>query len=108
MVGSQESSRLHHKAKNEYELSALLFCQNPNLLTSPHASPSSASTEEKNISILISDSLILWLETKNLQGYIRIAEASPHPNAEELVQHIDIAKITNKQVRRTLKWRILS
>ena len=52
--------------------------------------------------ILISDRLRLWLETKNLQGYIRIAEASPHPKAVELAHQIDIAKINNKQVRRIL------
>ena len=52
--------------------------------------------------ITISDNLRLWLETKNLQGYIRIAEASPHPNAAKIAQQIDIAKITNKQVRRIL------
>ena len=75
---------------------------NPNLRTSPPASPSFALTEQENMLIPISDSLCLWLETKNLQGYIQIAEAAPHPNAAELVQQIDIAKITNKQVRRIL------
>ena len=54
------------------------------------------------MSIPISDNLRQSLDTKNLQGYIRIAEAAPHPNAAELVQQIDIAKITNKQVRRVL------
>ena len=52
--------------------------------------------------ITLSDNLRSWLETKNLQGYIRIAEASPHPNAAKIAQQIDIAKITNKQVRRIL------
>ena len=54
------------------------------------------------MSIPISDSLRLWLETKNLQGYIRIAEESPHPNTAGIAQKIEIAKITNKQVRRIL------
>ena len=54
------------------------------------------------MSIPISDNLRQWLETKNLQGYIRIAEATPHPNVLELVQQIDIAKITNKHVRTIL------
>ena len=53
--------------------------------------------------IPISDNLRTWLESKNLQGYISIAEAEPHPNVAELLQQIDISKITNKQVRRTLK-----
>ena len=48
--------------------------------------------------IPISDNLRQWLERKNLQGYIRIAEATPHPNVAELLQQIDIEKITNKQV----------
>ena len=74
----------------------------PNLQTSPPTSPRFTSTEEDIMSIPISDSLRQWLETKNLQGYIRIAEATPHPNTAKLVQQIDIAKITNKQVRRIL------
>ena len=52
--------------------------------------------------IPISDNLRMSLETKNLQGYIRIPEEAPHPNDAKLVQQIDIAKIINKQVCRIL------
>ena len=55
------------------------------------------------MSIPISDNLRQWLTRKNLQGYISIAEAVPHTNAAELLQQIDISKITSKQVRWTLK-----
>ena len=55
------------------------------------------------MSIPISDNLRQWLTRKNLQGYISIAEAEPHPNSGELLKQIDISKITNKQVRRILK-----
>ena len=41
--------------------------------------------------------------SKNLQGYINVAEAEPHSNVVELLKQIDISKITNKQIRRTLK-----
>ena len=51
----------------------------------------------------ISDNLRHWLISKNPQEYIRIAEVEPHTNAVELLQQFDISKITNKQVRRTLK-----
>ena len=53
--------------------------------------------------IPISENLRQWLVSKNLQGYINVAEAEPHPNVAELLQQIDISKVTNKQVRRTLK-----
>ena len=75
---------------------------NPTLLFSVSTSPKVAFSKAEDMSIAISDNLCLWLDTKNLQGYIRIAKASPHPNAAEIVQQIDIAKITNKKVRRIL------
>ena len=102
------SSSISPQSQKRIRAERFAILLNPNLRTSPPASPSFASPEEENMSIPISDSLCQWLETKNLQGYIRDAEASLHPNATKLVQQIDIAKITNKQVRRTLKWRILS
>ena len=96
------SSSISPQSQKRIRAERFAILLNPNLQTSPPASPSFASTEEENMSIPISDSLRQWLETKNLQGYIRIAKASPHPNVAELVQQIDIAKITNKQVHRTL------
>ena len=80
------SSSILPQSQKRIRAERFVILLNPNLQTSPPASPSFASTEEENMSIPISDSLRQWLETKNLQGYIRIAEAAPHPNAAELVE----------------------
>ena len=53
--------------------------------------------------IPISENLRQWLVSKNLQGYINVFEGEPHLNVAELLQQINISKITDKQVRRTLK-----
>ena len=96
------SSSISPQSQRRIRVERFACLSNPNLLSSPPTSPNVALTEAENMPILILDNLRLWLETKNLQGYIRIAEASPHPNAAEIAQQIDIAKITNKQVRRIL------
>ena len=36
-------------------------------------------TEDKNMSILVSDSLHQLLQTKGLQGYLSITDVKPHP-----------------------------
>ena len=50
--------------------------------------------------ILVSNRLRQWLHNKGLQGYLRVVDVEPHPRAAEIVNQIDVAKITNKQVRR--------
>ena len=50
------------------------------------------------MSIPVSDNLPQWLSNKGLQGYLK----EPHPQAIEVIQQIDISKITNKQVRRLM------
>ena len=53
--------------------------------------------------IPVSDELCQWLHNRNLQGFIKVAEADPHPQAEELLQDLDITKITTKKVRNALQ-----
>ena len=56
--------------------------------------------------IHVSDNLCQWLVNKNLQGFIQVAEAEPHPRVAEILQQISVSKITNKKVRSALelKW----
>ena len=56
------------------------------------------------MSIPVSDDLRRWLVRNNLQGFIKVAEAEPHPRADLLLQ-IDVSKITNKKVHSTLMKR---
>ena len=53
--------------------------------------------------ISVSDELRQWLHNKNQQGFIKVADAEPHPQAEALMQGIDVRKITTKKVRTTLQ-----
>ena len=50
--------------------------------------------------ILGSNRLRQWLESKCLQGYPRVADVEPHPQVDDIIKEIGIAKITNKQLRR--------
>ena len=96
------SSSISPQSQRRIRVERFACLSNPNPLFSASTSPKVAFSEAEDMPITISDNLRLWLETKNLQGYIQIAEAFPHPNAVEITQQIDIAKITNKQVRRIL------
>ena len=53
--------------------------------------------------IPVSDELRQWLHNKNLQGFIKVAKAEPHPQAEALLQELDVTKITTKKVRKALQ-----
>ena len=61
------------------------------------------STEDHKMPIPVSDELRQWLHSRNLQGFIKVAEAEPHPQAEALLQELDITKITTKKVRNALQ-----
>ena len=37
-----------------------------------------------------------WLKTNGLDGYLRIEDAQPHPQADELIKQINIDKFTVK------------
>ena len=52
--------------------------------------------------IPVFEELRQWLQNKGLQGYLKIAYSELHPHAAQIIQQIDITRITNKQVRRLL------
>ena len=52
--------------------------------------------------ILVSNTLRSWLECNYRQGFLKVAEAEPHPRVEALMEEIDVSKITNKKVREPL------
>ena len=66
---------------------------------SPSPSPADdLSTEADDMPIPVSDELRQWLISNNLQGFIKVAEAEPHPNADTLIQQIHVTSITTKKV----------
>ena len=48
--------------------------------------------------IHVSVNLRQWLNNKGLQGYLKVADSEPHPRATEVIQSIDITKLTKKRV----------
>ena len=56
--------------------------------------------------IPVFDRLRQWLHTKGLQGYLRVADVKPHPCTAQIVNQINVAKITNKQVRQFLNLKM--
>ena len=52
--------------------------------------------------IPVFDNLRQWFTNKGLQGFLKVADADPHPHASKIIQQIDVAKVTNKQVRKVL------
>ena len=59
--------------------------------------------DDDNMAIYVSDNLRQWLINKNLQRFIKVAKVEPHPRAAEILQQIDVSKITNKKVRSVLE-----
>ena len=69
----------------------------------PSQSPGDVlSTDDDEMPIPVFYDLHQWLIHKNMQGFIKVAKAEPHPQAEALMEEIDVSKITNKKVRQAL------
>ena len=54
------------------------------------------------MTINISTDLQRWLLEKGLEGYIKVAEAPPHPDAFNIAQKLNVDTITNTMVRQKL------
>ena len=54
------------------------------------------------MTINISAALRRWLIEKGLDGYIKVAEAPPHPDAFNIAQKLNVDTITNTMVRQKL------
>ena len=54
-------------------------------LSSPPPQNDKSVINEDNMPIPVSDNLRQWLVSKNLQDYIKVAAAEPHPRAEDLL-----------------------
>ena len=52
--------------------------------------------------IFISTALRRWLVEKRLDGYIRVAEAPPHPDALDIARKLNIDTVTNSSIRKKL------
>ena len=52
-------------------------------------------TEAHTMPIKVSMELRQWLQDHGLGGYIKVAEAPPHPNALDIGMKINIDRLTN-------------
>ena len=55
-----------------------------------------------NMTIDISLAMQRWLQDKGLAYYIRVAEAPPHPNSQDMARKLNIDTITNASIRKKL------
>ena len=70
-------------------------------LSSSCSQLSSVLTEaDKSMTIIITSALRKWLTDHDLQGFIQVAEATPHPNALEMASKLNIDILTNSMVHR--------
>ena len=51
---------------------------------------------------IITTALRNWLAECGLQGFIKVAEAPPHPNATEIASKLNIETLTDSMVRKKL------
>ena len=51
---------------------------------------------------IITTALRNWLTENGLQGFIKVAEAPPHPNATEIASKLNIETITDSMIRKKL------
>ena len=51
---------------------------------------------------IITITLRIWLADRGLQGFIKVAEAPPHPNATEIASKLNIETLTDSMVRKKL------
>ena len=54
------------------------------------------------MTIIITSTLMKWLTDHSLQGFIRVAEAPPQPNALEMASKLNIDTLMNSMVRKNL------
>ena len=70
-------------------------------LSSSHPQGScSPSRHPSKMTIIITSALRKWLTDHDLQGFIQVAEATPHPNALEMASKLNIDILTNSMVHR--------
>ena len=54
------------------------------------------------MTIVISAALRRWLLEKGFEGYIKVAEAPPHPEASDIAKRLNVDTVTNAMVRQKL------
>ena len=66
--------------------------------------PNHSSHDPCHASMLIPIFLALrrWLLEKGFKGYIQVAEAPPHPDAQEIAKKLNVDRITNGNIRKKL------
>ena len=52
--------------------------------------------------MILATMLRQWLLEKDFEGYIQVAEAPPHPDAQEIVKKLNVDTVTNVSIRKKL------
>ena len=56
---------------------------------------------------ILTTALWNWLAENGLQGFIKVAEAPPHPNATEIASKLNIETITDSMIRKKLSLQMV-
>ena len=68
-----------------------------------HSQPSPALPDsEATLPIIITSALWRWLQDHGLAGFIKVAEASCHPNSIDIATKLNVDTITNAMIRKKL------
>ena len=94
----KQSSNSHRSLSSSRSLSSPLSRKTPSL-------PESYSSHAHHLSempTIITTALRNWLTKNGLQGFIKVAEAPPHPNATEIASKLNIETIIDSMLRKKL------
>ena len=94
----KQSSNSHRSLSSSRSLSSPLSRSSPSL-------PESHSSHAHHLSempTILTTALRNWLAENGLQGFIKVAEAPPHPNATEIVSKLNNETITYSMLRKKL------
>ena len=105
-TSSQKGNNLHSSPTRRKCSSSLHSLSSPLTQSLPsfsHRQRSCSPTRHPSeITIIVTSTLRKWLTDHDLQGFIHVAEAPPHPNVLEMASKLNIDTLTNSMVQKKL------
>ena len=101
---SSRSPRSLHSPCSPYSPCSLAHHKN-HAQRNPRASPVQQVLHELGtftMPITISAVLSRWLLEKGFEGYIRVVEVPPHPDAQDIARKLNVNAMTNASIRKKL------
>ena len=96
----KQSTNPHRSLRSPRPLISPLRWRSLSLLEPQHSH--SPNHHHSYMPTIITMALRNWLAERGLQGFIKVGEAPPHPNATEITSKLNIETLTDSMVRRKL------